>query len=216
MEVKLAPISPLTNLPPPPCDVPLTTTSTNSIEDSTTAVDLTTEEDPLDDPLPLPPTISSFSSLPVALVVEQTARILEDIKRKIQLQKEEEERQKRERELSPVTAEDSIFNSKSFIILKNAPPSLSPDSGTDYGPFSASSSISPPFLSSSVKDRENTFVNSLTPSRPHSENFKFPSYSLPFAAIPPSLSPPMSGNHKNMGEFFNGFWRFKKIQNFSF
>lgn len=200
---------------PPPCDVPLTTiTTTTTTTSSSTITDPLVEltiDDQLDDSLPPPPTISSFSSLPVALVVEQTARILEDIKRKIQLQKEEEERlrieRERERELSPiVTADDSIFNTKSFIILKNAPPSLSPDSGcTDYGPFSASSSISPPFLSSSIKDRENTFVdgaNSLTPSRPRSESFKFPSYSLPFSTTLPmsSLSPTVS-NHKLSGEF---------------
>lgn len=148
----------------------------------------------------------------MALVVEQTARILEDIKRKIQLQKEEEERQRlereRERELSPA-GEEAIFNSKSFIILKNAPPSLSPDSGTDYGPYSASSSISPPFLSSSIKDRESTFVdgvNSLIPSRPQSESFKFPSYSLSYGggvSLPLSLSPTVS-DHKLSGEFLRG------------
>lgn len=108
------------------------------------------------------------------MVVEQTAKILEDIKRKIQLQKEEEERLRKEREqeeltmrLSPL-AETNFFNStsttttsttsssmstKSFIILNHTKAlSLSPDSGTDYGPFSASSSISPPFLSSNLKD----------------------------------------------------------------
>lgn len=43
------------------------------------------------------------------------------------------------------------MSSKSFIILNQTKAlSLSPDSGTDYGPFSASSSISPPFLSSTL------------------------------------------------------------------
>lgn len=68
---------------PPPLDVPLT----SSVESTSNPIDVaaTTE---VDDEIPLePPKISSFSSLPVALVVEQTARILEDIKRKIQLQK---------------------------------------------------------------------------------------------------------------------------------
>lgn len=131
----------------------------------------------------LPEVPSTFSSLPVALVVEQTARILEDIKRKIQQQKEEEERQKLEQQRNrsesptyftlsrPVRApsDEGIFSAnttKSFIILNHRysdssapsktlsplnnpsiPRSLSPDSGTDYEPFSASSSISPPFLS---------------------------------------------------------------------
>ncbi|KAL7013637.1 hypothetical protein ACKWTF_015500 [Chironomus riparius] len=45
------------------------------------------------------------------------------------------------------------MSTKSFIILNHTKAlSLSPDSGTDYGPFSASSSISPPFLSSNLKD----------------------------------------------------------------
>lgn len=154
------------------------------------------------DELPPAPILTSFSSLPVALVVEQTAKILEDIKRKIQLQKEEEERQRlereRESELSPV---DPIFNTKSFIILKNAPPSLSPDSGTDYGPsFSASSSISPPFLSSSIKDRENTFeLSSVTSPKFKSESFKFPSYSLPYRSATNQISPP--SNVKSNGNF---------------
>lgn len=70
--------------------------------------------------------------------------------------------------LSPMISEANFFNStsttttsttsssmstKSFIILNHTKAlSLSPDSGTDYGPFSASSSISPPFLSSNLKD----------------------------------------------------------------
>lgn len=205
----MAPISPVTNLSPlqappsaAPCDITTTTASTTTTTTSSSteivATTTTTDEAIIDQIPAPPPTISSFSSLPVALVVEQTARILEDIKRKIQLQKEEEERQRleREREISP--PEDAIFSAtKSFIILKNAPPSLSPDSGTDYGPFSASSSISPPFLSSSMKDRDGC---SLTPSRPHSESFKFPSYSLPFAAMPPSLSPTSASSHKLTGE----------------
>lgn len=107
---------------------------------------------------------SILSTLPVALVVEQTARILEDIKKKIQ----EEKRQKLEQQIrsespSPSYSELSrpsfvILNhrhSTSSAILNNISPlnqtsfprSLSPDSGTDYEPFSASSSISPPFLS---------------------------------------------------------------------
>lgn len=124
---------------------------------------------------------SVLSTLPVALVVEQTARILEEIKRKIIQRKEEEEEQRKLEQQdgseSPTyfalprpirtSSEDGIFNSnigKSFIILNNqfdtvaqtkpvspsihatVPRSLSPDSGTDFEPFSASSSISPPFL----------------------------------------------------------------------
>lgn len=143
------------------------------------------------DTLPEAPSVLS-TLLPAALVVEQTARILEDIKRKIQQQKEEEERNKLElknnRSESPTyftlsrpirapndgnvfkrPSEEGVFSTattKSFIILNNRfsdssapsktisplnntsiPRSLSPDSGTDYEPFSASSSISPPFLS---------------------------------------------------------------------
>lgn len=124
---------------------------------------------------------STFSSLPVALVVEQTARILEDIKKKIQLQREEEERLRNEQEKESSTtkivresSEERTFSAsstKSFVILNNnrssfgdttthvkrIPKSLSPDSGTDYSlPFSASSSISPPFLSEKNKGNTNS------------------------------------------------------------
>lgn len=135
---------------------------------------------------------SVLSTLPVALVVEQTARILEDIKRKIQLQKEEEERQKLElqnRSESPTyftltrpirapSSDDGLFSAsttKSFVVLNHRysdgatlpnnisplnhtsiPQSLSPDSGTDYEPFSASSSISPPFLSTTKRTNDST------------------------------------------------------------
>lgn len=107
---------------------------------------------------------SILSTLPVALVVEQTARILEDIKKKIQEEKRLKlELQNRSESPSPSYSELSrpsfvILNhrhSSSSAILNNISPlnqtsfprSLSPDSGTDYEPFSASSSISPPFLS---------------------------------------------------------------------
>lgn len=107
---------------------------------------------------------SILSTLPVALVVEQTARILEDIKKKIQEEKRLKlEQQNRSESPSPSYSELSrpsfvILNhrhSTSSAILNNISPlnqtsfprSLSPDSGTDYEPFSASSSISPPFLS---------------------------------------------------------------------
>lgn len=136
---------------------------------------------------------SVLSTLPVALVVEQTARILEDIKRKIQLQKEEEERLKLEAKtddddslmdlaiIRPIhesirkkVFDDELFSihpPKSFIILNSTtitqsslsptkitsnPRSLSSDSGTDYEPFSASSSISPPFPST-VKHTNSDF-----------------------------------------------------------
>lgn len=146
----------------------------------------TTNDAPVDIP-------SVLSTLPVALVVEQTARILEDIKRKIQQQKEEEERLKLEQQnrsesptyftLSrPIRApsDEGIFSTsttKSFIILNHRysdssapsktisplnhtsiPRSLSPDSGTDYEPFSASSSISPPFLTSITKGTSSDFM----------------------------------------------------------
>jgi hypothetical protein len=71
---------------PPPCDVPLTSNVTTTTTQHTVDV-ISTTDIQVDDELPPAPTISSFSSLPVALVVEQTARILEDIKRKIQIQK---------------------------------------------------------------------------------------------------------------------------------
>lgn len=139
-----------------------------------------------------PETPLVLSTLPVALVVEQTARILEDIKRKIQQQKQEEERQKLEqqnRSESPTyftltrpicapSSDDGIFSAsttKSFVVLNHRysdgaalpnnisplnhtsiPQSLSPDSGTDYEPFSASSSISPPFLSATKRTNDST------------------------------------------------------------
>lgn len=140
------------------------------------------------------PVPSVLSTLPVALVVEQTARILEDIKRKIQQQKEEEERLRQEQlkqksespTYFPITitrpvlapaaksfsSDEGIFSAtKSFIVINHhqdndnwanssktisplnhtsIPRSLSPDSGTEY-PFSASSSISPPFMTSIAK-----------------------------------------------------------------
>ena len=134
---------------------------------------------------------SILSTLPVALVVEQTARILEDIKRKIQQQKEEEERLKLEqqnrsespyftltRPIRAPSSDDGIFSArttKSFVVLNHRysdgaalpnnisplnytsiPQSLSPDSGTDYEPFSASSSISPPFLSATKRTNDST------------------------------------------------------------
>jgi hypothetical protein len=148
--------------------------------------EMTTNDAPVEIP-------SVLSTLPVALVVEQTARILEDIKRKIQQQKEEEERLKLEQQnrsesptyfsLSrPVRApsDEEIFNAsttKSFIVLNHRysdssvttktisplnhtsiPRSLSPDSGTDYEPFSASSSISPPFLANFTKGTSSDFM----------------------------------------------------------
>lgn len=144
-----------------------------------------------DTPVEIP---SVLSTLPVALVVEQTARILEDIKRKIQQQKEEEERLKLEQQQNrsesptyfslsrPIRApsDEGIFSAsttKSFIILNHRysdssapsktisplnhtsiPRSLSPDSGTDYEPFSASSSISPPFLANITKGTSSDFM----------------------------------------------------------
>lgn len=131
---------------------------------------------------------------PVSLVVEQTARILEEIKRKILLQQkekleEEEQRRKQaaeEEEIELKQIEQTspryfTFQTEfkmppavpppSFIILNHRysadmtsaalkpiptpmhssvsllrTTSLSPDSGTDYGLLSASSSLSPPSL----------------------------------------------------------------------
>lgn len=153
---------------------------------------------------------SVLSTLPVALVVEQTARILEEIKRKIQLQKEEEERLK----MGPVRApsDEGIFNpntTKSFIILPHrysdsAAPSntisplnitsfatsLSPDSGTDYEPFSASSSISPPFLSSTKRETNSSAYDVMKLSHnSDDEIFKPLSNYSPFVPLmlPPNL-----------------------------
>ncbi|KAG5669701.1 hypothetical protein PVAND_017583 [Polypedilum vanderplanki] len=156
----MAPISPISNLPSDDhlTSAPVVSLNTTllNIDDDNSIQDATSQH------------VSTFSSLPiVADVVEQTARILEDIKRKIQLQKEEEEeeeRLKKEREISSILPETAVVtttpstlsstSAKSFIILnhpKNL--SLSPDSvGTDYP--SASSSISPPFM----KSKENVFT----------------------------------------------------------
>jgi hypothetical protein len=201
--IKLAPISPISGLSSGSEITSQTaqkdiddSTSSTSVEDTTTIVEKDIENESLstvDDPLEIP---SKLSSLPVALVVEQTARILEDIKKKIQLQREEEERLRNEQESqkhqlvdSPTvktssfslpkqareSSEERTFSAsstKSFVILNNSrfgdasntsatqtqqkisttttaiPRSLSPDSGTEFSlPFSASSSISPPFLS---------------------------------------------------------------------
>lgn len=143
---------------------------------------------------------------PVSLVVEQTARILEEIKRKIQLQQKEKLEEEELRRKQQVEEEIELkhieqtspryftFHTEfkmppavappSFIILnhrysadmtntslKPIPPpmhssvsllrttSLSPDSGTDYGLLSASSSLSPPSLppfKSSVQSGQHT------------------------------------------------------------
>lgn len=139
-------------------------------------------------------TISVSTALPpVSLVVEQTARILEEIKRKIQLQQkeklEEEELRKKQdveeefelKHIEQTSPRYFTFHTEfkmpptvpppSFIILNHRysadmtntalkpistpmhssvsllrTTSLSPDSGTDYGLLSASSSLSPPSL----------------------------------------------------------------------
>lgn len=168
---KLAPISPISNIPSAPPAEPVVSSEEPEVYQEGYQESNDTHTD-------IP---SVLSTLPVALVVEQTARILEDIKRKIQQQKDEEERlrlEQQNRSESPNyfslsrpirTPDEGIFSAsttKSFVILNHryssdsAPPnnisplnhtsiprSLSPDSGTDYEPFSASSSISPPFLS---------------------------------------------------------------------
>lgn len=163
---------------------------------------------------------STFSTLPVALVVEQTARILEDIKRKIQQQKEEEERQKLEQQTRsdsptyfslsrPIRApsDEGIFSAstaKSFVILNHrysdsatlpsnisplnhtsVPRSLSPDSGTDYEPFSASSSISPPFLST-TKRADNSSTSDFMKHSHNSDDEIF----KPLSSFVPSILPP--------------------------
>lgn len=245
---KLAPISPIPNLSPAPNDAsPTTATKTTS----NTNVSLKSDEDDDVNSSVKIETVrnyaeiihdephhestdesehcaeyssSKLSTLPVALVVEQTARILEDIKKKIQLQKEEEKlrRDEEEKDLivkSPTlnsstssipnaakytreASEERTFSAsstKSFIILSNSrygdvmtpsrvatstnstknpatsstiPRSLSPDSGTDFSlPFSASSSISPPFLKLDEKGNNN-LVNR---SNPHVDyTMKFP------------------------------------------
>lgn len=176
------------------------------------------QEETNDVPVEIP---SVLSTLPVALVVEQTARILEDIKRKIQQQKDEEERLKLEQQQNrsesptyfplsrPIRApsDEGIFNTsttKSFIILNHrysdgsAPPktisplnhtsiprSLSPDSGTDYEPFSASSSISPPFLANITKGTSSDYMKLSHNS--DDEIFKPLSSYSPFI---PSMAPP--------------------------
>jgi hypothetical protein len=93
----------------------------------------------------VPPSV--LSSLPVALVVEQTARILEDIKKKIQQQKAAEEQLKLE-QIQWSNAEEKLTNSevsqwnnfdeklanvevsKSFVVLK-------PDTKDSTGTFNA-------------------------------------------------------------------------------
>lgn len=165
---------------------------------------------------------SVLSTLPVALVVEQTARILEDIKRKIQQQKEEEERMKLEliRSESPTyftltrpvrapSSDDGIFSAsttKSFVVLNHRysdgaalpnnisplnqtsiPQSLSPDSGTDYEPFSASSSISPPFLSTTK--RTNDFTSDFMKLSHNSDDEIFKPLSS-FSKFVPAVMPP--------------------------
>lgn len=188
-----------------------------------------------------------LSTLPVALVVEQTARILEDIenvltirKRKLQMQKEEEEeeRLKQQEQTSECdsltdfsfikpslesttssTLEEELLTSpapRSFIILNNrhgdssAQPNLSPtvitsnprslssDSGTDYEPFSASSSISPPFTST-IKQANNDFTYDLKTFSDHSHDKLFSPLNLPpftpstlplhFSPIPTAAEP---------------------------
>lgn len=219
MCIKLAPISPISGLSTSGSEttsqtaqkdiddsiISISTHSTTQVEEegdfSLKIVERHDENDEslstVDDSMEIP---SKLSSLPVALVVEQTARILEDIKKKIQLQREEEERLRNEEqqnesqkliEESPTvvktststfstlpkqareSSEERTFSAsstKSFVILNNSrfgdasntsatqkipttttaipTRSLSPDSGTEFSlPFSASSSISPPFLS---------------------------------------------------------------------
>lgn len=215
----MAPVSPISSLPSaPPADEPVVPLEEPEVYQEGYR-EPTSES--LQHEIP-----SVLSTLPVALVVEQTARILEDIKRKIQLQKEEEERQKLEqqnRSESPpyfslskparAPSDEGIFSAnatKSFIILNHrysdssAPPnnvsplnqtsiprSLSPDSGTDYEPFSASSSISPPFLST-IK-RTNTGSTSDVMKLSHNsddEIFKPLSSFSPFISsmLPPKIT----------------------------
>lgn len=118
---------------------------------------------------------SVLSTLPVALVVEQTARILEDIKKKIQQQKAEEE-QLRQLQSQWHNSDEKLADiSKSFVVLKHEtkdntgtsnasrreflPRTLSPDSGTAEQ-FSASSSISPPYLTSHTHNNSLLYQNS--------------------------------------------------------
>ena len=160
-------------------------------------------------------------ALPVALVVEQTARILEDIKRKIQQQKDEEERLKLEQQNASESptyfsisrsvrapSDEGIYSAsttKSFIVLNNhhysdtsaptktisplnhtsIPRSLSPDSGTDYEPFSASSSISPPFLASITKGTSSDCMK----LSHNSDDDIFKPLSA-FSSFVPSMAPP--------------------------
>lgn len=165
----------------------------NECVPSGTITQLDSRESPLEVCLTTSTTSVSTALPPVSLVVEQTARILEEIKRKIQLQqkeKQEEEELRRKQEVEEEIELKQIeqtspryftFHTEfkmppavappSFIILnhrysadmtntslKPIPPpmhssvsllrttSLSPDSGTDYGLLSASSSLSPPSL----------------------------------------------------------------------
>lgn len=140
---------------------------------------------------------SVLSTLPVALVVEQTARILEDIKKKIQQQKDEEAQLKLQSQWN--NSDEKIAEiPQSFVVLKpetkeNAGPfnvtrreflprALSPDSGTAEQ-FSASSSISPPYLTTSNNNHNSS---SLAYQNSDDEMFK------PFLAftsfVPPTLA----------------------------
>lgn len=237
---KLAPISPITN---PPSDAP---GAPFVLSEQTDVFHEGFSEPPSYEAIEKP---TVLSTLPVALVVEQTARILEDIenvltirKRKIQMQKEEEEEEERLKQqeqtsecdsltdfsyIKPAslesttssTLEEEIFGSpapKSFIILNNRhgdsstqpnlsptvitsnPRSLSSDSGTDYEPFSASSSISPPFTST-IKQANNDFTYDLKTFSDHSDDKIFSPLNLPpftpstlplhFSSIPKVTSP---------------------------
>lgn len=117
------------------------------------------------------------------------------------------------------TLEEEILTSpapRSFIILNNrhgdssAQPNLSPtvitsnhrslssDSGTDYEPFSASSSISPPFTST-IKQANNDFTYDLKTFSDHSDDKLFSPLNLPpltpstlplhFSSIPTATTP---------------------------
>lgn len=246
---KLAPISPISNLsptPPPPHDTSSPTSTRTKA--ATTVTAKCDDDDDVRSSIKIDTvrsyatiihdephhesadsesencaeyTSSKLSSLPVAMVVEQTARILEDIKKKIQLQKQEEEKLRRDEEEKEMNVKSptilrassryardaseertySASSTKSFIILSNnrygdaatpskhatsntsapqaiatIPRSLSPDSGTDFSlPFSASSSISPPFLkridekgNNNLASRNNPYVDyAAAPKFPH-------------------------------------------------
>lgn len=235
MWFKLAPISPISNLPEdPPTNEPFVPSEQPDVFQE--GFQESSSDEPIDKP-------SVLSTLPVALVVEQTARILEDIKRKIQLQKEEVERQKLEATSEPeslsdytfikpvpesprkTTFDEEIFRKqrpKSFIILNSRygdntiqpsispiknnsnPRSLSSDSGTDYEPFSASSSISPPF-SSTVKQANNDFNYDLMKFS-NDKSFK-PLPNLPSftpSTLPLNLTPLLSTSPMSSERRFSG------------